>query len=190
LKRLLGYSSIAHAGYLLLGVAALNASGASAILYYLSGYLFTVVAAFAVIVLVTNQMEDGDIGTLAGLNQRSPLLATAMTISVVSLAGIPPMAGFVGKFLLFRSALEEGAMQPAFYGLVGVAVFGVVISLYYYFRVIQAIYWPREIRNTDAIDVPVPLKMMLWTCMAVILYLGVFPGVPLELAERAVAVFP
>ncbi len=189
LKRLFGYSSIAHAGYLLLGVAALNQSGAAAVLYYLSGYLFTVIAAFTVFVLVMDKLDDADIKSLAGLNQRSPLLAGAMTMSVVSLAGIPPLAGFVGKFLLFKSALEEGAMQPAFYVLVAVAIIGVVISLYYYFKVIQTIFWPREITNEEPIEVPASLRAALWVCMAGMLYLGIFPDIPLTLAKQAVAVF-
>src|SRR5690242_18462001 len=91
LKRLLGYSSISHAGYLLLGVAALNASGQEAVLYYLAGYLFTVLAAFTVICLVMRQTGEEDISALAGLNQRSPLLAATMTLAMASLAGIPPL---------------------------------------------------------------------------------------------------
>ena len=94
LKRLFGYSSISHAGYLLLGIAALNVSGQAAILYYLAGYLFTVLAGFLVIALVLRQLETEDVSGLAGLHQRSPLLAATMTISMASLAGIPPMAGF------------------------------------------------------------------------------------------------
>src|SRR2546425_5822492 len=90
IKRLLGYSSIAHAGYMLLGIAALSQAGQSAILYYLSGYLFTVLGAFTVICLVMRTVESEDIGALAGLNQRSPLLAATMTLAMVSLAGIPP----------------------------------------------------------------------------------------------------
>src|SRR5665213_3721766 len=101
LKRLLGYSSIAHAGYLLLGVAALSASGQSALLYYLAGYVFTVMAGFFVITLVMRHLATEDISGLAGLNQRSPLLAATLTLAMVSLAGIPPLAGFFGKFLLF-----------------------------------------------------------------------------------------
>jgi NADH-quinone oxidoreductase subunit N len=106
IKRLLGYSSIAHAGYLLLGVAALNASGQAAILYYLGGYLFTVLGGFLVIALVLRQLDTGEISGLAGLGQRSPLLAATLTISLVSLAGIPPLAGFFGKFLLLKAAVE------------------------------------------------------------------------------------
>src|SRR5277367_4993250 len=102
LKRLMGYSSISHAGYLLLGVAALSASGQSALLYYLAGYLFTVVASFTVIALVMRHLNDEDISALAGLSQRSPLLAATMTLAMISLAGIPPLAGFFGKFLLLK----------------------------------------------------------------------------------------
>jgi NADH-quinone oxidoreductase subunit N len=98
LKRLLGYSSIAHAGYLLLGIAALNGAGQAAVLYYLSGYLFTVLAAFTVICVALRQLDHEDIAGLAGLGRRSPLLAATMTLAMVSLAGIPPLAGFFGKF--------------------------------------------------------------------------------------------
>src|SRR6266404_741282 len=136
-KRLLGYSSIAHAGYMLLGVAALSAAGQTAVLYYLGGYLFTLLGAFLVICLVMRTVEGEDIASLAGLNQRSPLLAGTLTLAMVSLAGIPPLAGFFGKFLLLKAVVEKGAADPAYYWLVAVAIFGVVISIYYYFGVIR-----------------------------------------------------
>ncbi len=140
IKRLLGYSSISHAGYLLLGVAALSASGQAAILYYLAGYLFTVLAAFLVIALVLRHLDTEDISGLAGLNQRSPLLAATMTISMVSLAGIPPLAGFFGKFLLLKSAVEAAQTtgNHGYYCLIFTALAGVVISIYYYFGVVRA----------------------------------------------------
>jgi len=187
LKRIFGYSSIAHAGYLLLGLAALNATGASAVLYYLSGYLFTVLAAFAVLVVALYSVEGDDLDSLAGLGGRSPLLAGALTLSMASLAGIPPLAGFVGKFLLFKAALEEGARQPGFYAVVAVAVVGVVISIWYYFGVIRTIYWPREVTTRDPVEVPAPLRATLGLCCAAMLYLGVFPAAPLDLARQAVA---
>src|SRR5262249_42264286 len=137
LKRLLGYSSIANAGYMLMGVAALNSQGQSAVLYYLSGYLFTLLGAFTVICLVTRKVEGEDITALAGLNQRSPLLALTLTLAMVSLAGIPPLAGFFGKFLLLKAVVEKGAANPAYYWLVGVALLGVVISISYYFGVVK-----------------------------------------------------
>jgi NADH-quinone oxidoreductase subunit N len=189
LKRLFGYSSIAHAGYLLLGIAAMAAnvrdssSGGSAILYYLSGYLFTVLGAFAVISLVMREAEAEDISSLAGLNQRSPLLAAAMTLAMVSLAGIPPLAGFFGKFLLLRAALEQGAANHGFYCLSGVAIVGVAISIYYYFGVVRAIYWS-EAPVTPAINIPVIQRLVLYTCIAGMLYLGIFPNRLVKLTTR------
>ncbi len=134
LKRLLGYSSVSHAGYLLLGVAALSTSGQAAVLYYLAGYLFTVLASFAVIAIVLKNLDNADISALAGLNQRSPVLAATMTIAMVSLAGLPPLAGFFGKFLLLKSVIEQGATNHAYYWLAFIALAGVVISALLLFR--------------------------------------------------------
>ncbi len=189
LKRLLGYSSIANAGYLLLGIAAMTRAGSAAILYYLGGYLFTVLAAFAVIALVSRVMESEDITALSGLHQRSPLLATALTLSMVSLAGIPPLAGFVGKFLLLKSVIEQGGAFPAYYALAGVALFGVVVSLYYYFGVVRAIYWSDDSGDLSPIQVSLPLRASLYLCIAGIFWLGLYPAPLFHLAEEAVKGF-
>lgn len=186
IKRLLGYSSIAHAGYLLLGIAALSPAGQSAVLYYLSGYLFTVLGAFTVICLVLQQVGGEDISALAGLNHRSPLLAATMTLAMVSLAGIPPLAGFFGKFLLFKAALDQGRAEPAYYWLVGIAILGVVISLYYYFGVIRAIYWSKEVRDLSPISPSKPILIGLYGCMTGMFVLGVYPGPLVTLAAKAV----
>jgi NADH-quinone oxidoreductase subunit N len=184
LKRLLGYSSIAHAGYLMLGVAALNRDGSAAILYYLLGYLFTLGAAFVVICLVCR--ESDDIGTLAGLNQRSPVLAAAMAMAMVSLAGVPPLAGFAGKLLLFLSVVEQAAVNPAYYWLAMVAVVGVVISLAYYFGVIRAIYWSKTSADNPPIPLSPTMQLSLAVCMAGMLYLGLFPNAVVVAATEAV----
>ncbi len=194
LKRLLGYSSIAHAGYLLLGVAAMasdlkNATpGGSAILYYLSGYLFTVLGAFTVLCLVLRKVDSDDITSLAGLNQRSPLLASAMTLAMVSLAGVPPLAGFFGKFLLFKAALEQGSINPGFYWVVGIAIAGVVISLYYYLGVVRSIYWSSEPADLSPLQISIPARVTVYFCMFGMLYLGTFPNRAMRLASQAVAV--
>lgn len=185
LKRLLGYSSISNGGYLLLGIAAMSPAGSTAVLYYLSGYLFTVLAAFVVISIVMRHVESEDIGALGGLHQRSPFLAAVLTLAMVSLAGIPPLAGFFGKFLLLKSVLEQG---PAYYWLIGVAIFGVVISLYYYFGVIKAIYWSGPAADSTALTIAQPLRWALYACVAGMLYLGVFPNNALELAGKASSV--
>src|SRR6185295_14437896 len=185
LKRLLGYSSIAHAGYLLLGVAALNGAGQSAVLYYLSGYLFTTLAAFAVIALVLRHLDSEDIDGLAGLNQRSPLLATTLTLAMVSLAGIPPLAGFFGKFLLLKAVIEQGATNHGFYTLAFIAIAGAVISLYYYFGVVRAIYWSKDAANLSPIAISTPIKVCLYACVFGIFYLGLFPDAVVNAATHA-----
>jgi len=193
LKRLMGYSSIANAGYLLLGVAALSQSGQSAILFYLTAYLFTVMAAFSVIGIVLRRLDKPDLDALNGLHRRSPVLAAALTVSMVSLAGVPPLAGFFGKFLLIKAVLEKGATSSMYTGLLCVTLLSVVISLYYYFGVVRAIYWPpvQLFPNAPApsdapIEMSLPMRYAVYACMAVIFYLGVFPGTFLAAAEQAV----
>jgi NADH-quinone oxidoreductase subunit N len=186
LKRLLGYSSIAHAGYMLLGIAALNSAGKSAILYYLSGYLFTVLAAFTVICLVMRHVEGEDIGALAGLNQRSPLLAATMSMAMVSLAGIPPLAGFIGKFLLLKSVVEQAPAHPGYYFLAFVTVAGVIISLYYYFGVIRTIYWSENPENLTPIPTSKPIRISIYACIIGMLFVGLIPAPLLNLANEAV----
>jgi NADH-quinone oxidoreductase subunit N len=188
LKRLLGYSSIAHAGYLLLGIAALSAAGRSAVLYYLSGYLFTVLAAFTVICLVLRQAEGEDLSALAGLHRRSPLLAATMTLAMASLAGIPPLAGFFGKFLLLKAILEQGQAHPGYYCLAFTALGGIVISLYYYFGVVRAIYWSNDAADLSPIPISRPIRISIYGCVAGMFYLGLFPGPVVNLATEAVKV--
>jgi NADH-quinone oxidoreductase subunit N len=194
IKRLLGYSSISNAGYILLGVAAASVSGSSAVLYYLTGYLFTVLAAFGVLIVVVKQVDGDDISSLSGLSQRSPFLAATMTIAMVSLAGIPPLAGFVGKFLLVKAVAEQAIsnpvdpiMHPMAFIVIAVAIAGVVMSLYYYFGVVRAIYWSKDSSDLTPITVSYPVKAMLLTCVVAILYLGIFPGAPLTAGENAVS---
>jgi NADH-quinone oxidoreductase subunit N len=189
LKRLLGYSSIAHAGYLLLGIAALSTSGQAALLYYLAGYLFTVVAAFTVICLVTRHLDNDDVSAFAGLHRRSPLLATTMTLAMASLAGIPPLAGFFGKFLLLKAVLEQGAVNPGYYCLAFTALAGVVISFYYYFGVIRSIYWGKDPVDVSPIILSGPIKVAIVICIAGIFWLGIFPATALDAANAAAAVF-
>jgi NADH-quinone oxidoreductase subunit N len=176
LKRLLGYSSIANAGFLLLGVAALSSAGTTAVLYYLAGYLFTVLAAFAVLAIALRGVEGDDISALAGLHQRSPLLAGTLTVAMVSLAGVPPLAGFLGKFLLLKSILAQGGDNTGYYCLAGVALVGVVISFYYYFGVIRAIYWSKAVAEPVPIEVNLPNRLVLAVCVAGMVLLGMLPS--------------
>jgi NADH-quinone oxidoreductase subunit N len=190
LKRLLGYSSIASAGFLLLGLSALNLNGLSAILYYLGGYLFTVLAAFLVICLVTREGQDEDISVLAGLHQRSPLLAVALTLAMVSLAGVPPLAGFFGKFLLLKAVVESASdlasFRCAYYTLLAVGLVGVVISLYYCFGVVKAIFWSKETVPVSPIILSGTARLALYACIAGMLYLGLYPAPLLDFTDAVV----
>jgi len=186
LKRLLGYSSIAHAGYLMMGITAMSLNGSSAILYYLGGYLFTVIAAFMVIILVMQQTGAEDIIQLAQLHQRAPGLASVLSLAMVSLAGIPPLAGFFGKFLLFRAVLEQASVHRAYYILVAIAIIGVVISLVYYLGVIRTLYWEKQQLVPEEIHISPVSRFILWVCAVMMIYLGILPNRLLEAANAAV----
>jgi len=190
LKRLLGYSSIAHAGYLLLGVAVLNRAGVSALLFYLLGYIFAVAAAFAVIELVVRESGAEDISALSGLHQRSPLLATAMTVAVVSLAGIPPLAGFMGKFLLIKAVIVKGSAVSGMYWLAAIAIAGVIIGLWYYFGIIRAIFWSKDSPDLSPVEVSLPTRFALMACILALFYLGLLPALPLGWSEQAALALP
>ena len=134
-KRLLAYSSIAHGGYLLMGGVLLTSEGIGAILFYLVVYLFMNLGAFYVVVLIANEEGSEMIEGYRGLASRAPLVAGAMAIFLFSLTGIPPFAGFFGKWLLFAAVLEQGYYWLAFVGLLNS-----VVSLYYYARIVKAMY--------------------------------------------------
>ncbi len=138
MKRMLAYSSIAQAGYLLIGVAVGSIQGAEATLYYLLAYGAMTMAAFAVVIVREREVEDGDtIEALDGYGRARPALGVVMTVAMLSLAGFPPLAGFVGKFLLFGSAIEDGMTWLAVVGAVGS-----MISLGYYLRVVTVMWSP------------------------------------------------
>jgi NADH-quinone oxidoreductase subunit N len=150
--------------------------------------MFAILGAFMVFALVLRKLETDDISGLAGLNQRSPLLATTLTLAMVSLAGIPPLAGFLGKFFLLRALVAQGAVDPIYYWLTGVAIFGVVVSLYYYFGVVREVYWSKDAIDLSAIQISKPAKLATVVCIAGMLWLGLFPSVIFHWADAAVKV--
>jgi NADH-quinone oxidoreductase subunit N len=180
LKRLLAYSSIAQAGYVVMGLVAFQTIGLSALLYYLAAYLFTNLAAFAVVIAIERATGSTDLPAYTGLAQRSPRLALVMMLALLSLAGIPPLAGFTAKFYLFAAVYSQGYLW-----LVFVAVINSAISLYYYLRVIRAIYITVPVADAPALPkLPLALAAVLTVTMIGILFLGVYPG-PLVSAARA-----
>jgi NADH-quinone oxidoreductase subunit N len=146
LKRMLAYSSIAHAGYMLMGLAIVHGAstpwaGSGLVAYYLLAYFAMNLGAFAVVILVEGRTGSVDIGAYAGLGRRAPFLAIALTIFLFSLIGIPPTAGFAGKFQLFSGVLAEGATGGwPYYALAVIAVLNTAVSVYYYARIIKNMY--------------------------------------------------
>src|SRR5881398_4042650 len=138
-RRLLAYSAVAHAGYTLLGLVAGGRDGFSATLFYTSIYAITLVGAFGVVGVVRRETGGDDFSNFSGLASRSPLLAGCMAVFMLSLAGIPPLAGFFGKFYLFSAALHAGA-NHALLWLVALGLIGSFVSLYYYLLVLKAIF--------------------------------------------------
>ena len=173
LKRLLAYSSIGHAGYLLLGVASIGAPFAgTAILFYLAAYLLMTLLAFLVMTIVAQAAGGDDLSDFNGLNQRAPHLAFALLLAMLSLAGIPLTAGFLGKLFIF-----ECAVQQQHYVLVALGVIAVAAGFYFYLKVIRAMYWQQP-ANPDAPDIEVsPLaKFTIAALCALIIWLGVYPA--------------
>ena len=174
LKRLLAYSSIAHAGYLLIGVACIDGQ---AITFYLVGYMLMTLLSFAVLIVVARQTGD-QIADFDGLSKRSPFLAFAMLIAMASLAGVPFTVGFFGKFLIFVAALAQH--QTA---LVVVGAITVVCGFYYYLKVVRAMYWnPAAV--TDRIAVSGLSKLTMSVLIAGIIWLGVYPQPLLDALKR------
>ena len=186
-KRLMGYSSIANAGYLLLGMAAVSLSGSTAVLTYLGGYIFTVLAGFAVIAVITSRSGSDDVSAFAGLGQRSPILAAGLTVSLVSLAGIPPMAGFFGKFLLLKAVANHAGTERYFLVALLAACVGVVISLYYYFNVIRSMFWPKSVPDLTPIPVGGATRLALFLAVVGVFYVGILPNALVTGARQAAA---
>lgn len=171
MKRLLAYSSIAHTGYLLMGVASLTSSWAGpAIGLYLVAYLVMSSLAFIVLQLVSEASGGDDIYRFQGLYQRSPFLAVSMTIAMLSMAGLPFSAGFFGKFFIFFVAFKQ-----AHYGLLAIGSLSVVAGFYYYFKVIRAMYWQQPAEEATRIAVNETTKWLIALLIATIFILGFYP---------------
>lgn len=168
IKRMLAYSSIAQAGYVLIGVTAGGVQGLTALLFYLLVYVLTNVGAFAIVAIIANHTESEDIQDYAALSRRSPILALAMMVALLSLAGVPPSGGFVGKLFLFRAGIGSGLVW-----LVIVAVLNVIVALYYYLNVVKVMYMVRSEWEEETIPVPPASRAVLAISMAGVLLLGI-----------------
>jgi len=189
IKRMLAYSTIAQAGYLMVGLAALTAlpggadlAGPTGVLFYLAGYAMTNLAAFAVIVAVSNSNGGNEsIGSFSGLIKRSPILAVVMTLSMISLIGIPPTVGFMAKIYIFGSAMDTGLQWLAIIGVINS-----VVSAYYYLRVVKVMFSDSDSTTTSRI------RLEFGTSTAAIIGLigtfifGIYPTPIIEMAQTAI----
>ena len=193
IKRLLGYSTIAQAGYILVGLASVPANqvgaifagaGAQGALYYLAGYAFTNLAVFFAVIAITSRTGDDSIEGMNGLIKRSPLLASLLVFGLLSLLGMPPTVGFMAKVVVFGSALNANLAWLAIIGVVNT-----VIAAYYYLRVIRAIVF-EDPADTSPIKGDVPV--LVATCVAAVGagVLGFAPFMVLEFAESALSILP
>jgi NADH-quinone oxidoreductase subunit N len=185
IKRLLAYSGVAHIGYMLIGVAAVSSTGVAMLLFYLLAYLFGNIGTFLVVEAVSRSEQSDGIDAYRGLAQRSPLLALAMLVFLLSLGGIPFVAGFWAKLYIFLAAAERGM-----YGLVFLGAVLTVVALYYYLLVARRMYIEPPTRRE-----PVPMPGLLGAAIAVcaigVVGIGVYPGPWVTMAERvASTLFP
>ena len=170
IKRLLAYSGIAQIGNVLIGLAAGTKMGSDAILFYLLTYLFANLGAFAVVIAVGNAIRSDEIEDYNGLNRRSPFLAFSMLVFLLSLAGVPPLAGFIGKLYIFVAAIKE-----ELYTLIAVGLINIVIAMYYYLVIVKKMYI-NEPSDPSTLSITAPIKVAVYVGLAGTLLLGIYPG--------------
>jgi NADH-quinone oxidoreductase subunit N len=189
IKRMLGYSSIAQAGYLMVGLATFGVAMSSTIfsesgvLFFLVSYALTNLGAFIAVIIISNKINSDNIADYAGMGRRSPLLALSLTLCLVSLIGIPPAAGFMAKFYIFSLAVQNGLLW-----LVIIAAINSVISAYYYLRVVK-VMWFGETASREKVPSSIAPKIALVICCLGVLLLGIIPGLMMKLTELAASIF-
>ena len=189
IKRMLGYSSIAQAGYLMVGLAAMGFSpaadtlGRSGILFFLASYALTNMGVFIAIIAISSKLNSDLIEDYAGMGKRAPLIALALTLCLISLIGMPPAAGFMAKFYIFSAAVQHNLLW-----LVIIAVINSVISAYYYLRVVK-VMWFGEAASAEKVPSSGALRLALSLSSLGVLLLGIIPGYIMKLAQLAASMF-
>ena len=179
IKRMLAFSSISHAGYILMAVIAKNSLGASSLLFYMLAYAFTTFGIFGIIILLGRKGEENlEIENYSGLAYRHPILALSMTVFLLSLGGLPPFAGFIAKFYIFSAAIQEGLVT-----LVIIAVLNSAISFYYYLKVVVFMYMKEPEAEFKISLTPLTL-FVVFIGVTVTISLGIFPGSIIALASH------
>jgi NADH-quinone oxidoreductase subunit N len=181
-KRMLAYSSIAHAGYLLMGLSVISADGRSAILFYFVAYMIMNMGAFLVVLALENVLKSSELKDYRGIGTLVPLPGAALVIFLVSLTGLPPTVGFIGKFFLFKAVIDQ-----QLYILALIAVINSVVSLVYYMRVVKTMYLEEPLDSTPAEIRVSPLYNTILVILVIpVIYLGLFFQSMWEVASRAV----
>ena len=184
-KRLLAYSAIAHGGYMLLGLVANNTSSRTALLFYVITYAVTTLGAFGVTSVVEGATGSDSIASFAGLSRRAPLLSLCMLVFLLSLGGIPPLAGFLGKFLIFSAAVDA---EPAHLGLLWLVILAIAmsaVSFYYYLGVLKSAYVADVGEGAGDIKVSWATQLAIAVLALLVILLGCWPSLlvkPLSLA--------
>ena len=186
-KRLLAYSSIAHVGYMFIGVAVGTDAGFESVIVYLITYIFMTVGAFSVVTAVSREAGGDDLEHFAGLQRRSPVLALTMAIFMLSLAGIPPLAGFIGKFKVFAAAIEEGSMPSLALAVIGILTS--VVSLFFYCKVLRVMYLVRDTAEAGEIRVSVPMRATVVISAVFTILICIYPAPFLRLAEVSTVIW-
>ncbi len=183
IKRMLAYSSIAHAGYLMVGLAAVSSLGRSGILFFLASYALANLGAFIAIIVISNKTGSDEIADYSGMGRRAPALALVLTICLVSLIGIPPTGGFIAKFYIFNAAVQHDLLW-----LVIIAVLNSVISAYYYLRIVKVMY-TGEAASEEPVPASIPLKAALAITSLGVVFMGTAAWYVINLAEDAASIF-
>jgi len=185
IKRMLAYSSIAHAGYILVAFITGDRAQASSMLYYLMVYSFMNIGAFTAVIMLQKKGDNGsDLDSFAGLGARHPFIALCMSIFLLSLAGVPPLAGFMGKFYVFSTAVKAH-----YYWLAIIGFLNSVVAAYYYLRVMMYMYFKEPIGESEAADRAPQYGLVMLICIWALLHMGIFPKVFVVMAQKAVGIF-
>jgi NADH-quinone oxidoreductase subunit N len=184
-KRMLAYSSIAHAGYILIALTVGDRTLSSTVLYYLLVYSFMTIGAFAVVIILGRKgFPNTGIESYAGLAGRHPVIAASMAVFLLSMAGVPPLAGFMGKFYVLTDAIRAG-----YYWLAVIGVLNSVVAAYYYLRVIMYMYFKEPEAEIGVPDVSIGSTLAIAITVIAVFYLGIFPRLFLMIAHKSADIF-
>lgn len=184
-KRLLAYSSIAQAGYILVGLAVPSKLGLEATLIYIAAYLFTNLGAFFTVLAVERNIRSSQIEDYSGLSARSPLLALALALFLLSLAGIPPLAGFIGKIYIFSAAIQAHS-----YVMTVAIALNSAVAAYYYFKIVKAMYLSPPSGYSEKFSNPIPIKIVICASLIGTIVIGLWPAQLIRFAEQSLITLP